>query len=192
MQGTRIATTRGDVAVEDLRIGDPLKTADGRTVAVKWIGIQRIAFPALMHGGLEPVCVSAGALGASVPYRDLYVSADHGLILNDYAVTASALVNGDTIRFAPTSDPFTYYHIETEDHDVILANGVPAETFADVASRTSFDNYHEYADLYGYERTIRESPYPRISTKRLLPIELKQGLPCFERVERTQQTVANR
>ena len=73
-------------------------------------------------------------------------------------------------------DQFTFYHIETEAHDVILANGVPTETFVDAVTRQNFDNYQEYLDLYGAERIIREMDRPRISTQRLVPETIKTRL----------------
>ncbi|MEM9764783.1 MAG: Hint domain-containing protein, partial [Pseudomonadota bacterium] len=97
-----------------------------------------------------------------------------GMVIN-----ASALVNGDTIDFVPMAelaDSFTVYHVETESHDVILANGAPAETFIDVASRRAFDNYQEYLDLYGHERIIQAQPLPRISSARLVPQAIKARL----------------
>ena len=68
------------------------------------------------------------------------------------------------------------YHIETENHEVILANGVPAETFVDVVTRSHFDNYQEYVELYGAPKIIPEMPYPRISSARLLPQAIKDRL----------------
>lgn len=173
--GTLIATPRGERAVEDLAIGDLVTTRQGHAVPVKWVGRQMIKHPVNVTADetLAPVCITAGALGN---HSDLYVSADHGMIVDGLVINASALVNGDTIRFVPTSEmptAFTYYHIETEHHDAILANGAPSETFIDVASRTRFDNYQEYFDLYGTERIIPAQPLPRISSARLVPDAIK-------------------
>ena len=49
-----------------------------------------------------PVCISAGALGNGLPQRDLYLSANHAMVMGDMLVNAGAMVNGDTIRFVPT------------------------------------------------------------------------------------------
>ncbi|MEL7115480.1 MAG: Hint domain-containing protein, partial [Pseudomonadota bacterium] len=127
----------------------------------------------------EPVCITAGAMGGGLPHSDLYVSADHGMVLDGLVINASALVNGDTIRFVSASElprMFIYYHIETEAHDVILANGAAAETFVDAVSRRDFDNYQEYLELYGTERIIPEMPMPRISSQRLVPHATKDRL----------------
>ena len=181
LTGTRIATPSGETAVEDLRIGDVVTTADGRTVEVKWMARQtyrqfrNMALPE-KHA---PVCISAGALGEGLPHSDLYLTADHGMILDDMVVNAGAMVNGDTIRFVPLSEmpsEFTYYHVETEHHDEILANGAASETFIDYVGRKGFDNYLEYLDLYGADRIIPEMKRLRVSAKRLLPPQLAQRL----------------
>ncbi|MGS4981720.1 Hint domain-containing protein [Pseudosulfitobacter sp. RP-4] len=181
LTGTRITTPSGETAVEDLRIGDVVTTADGRAVEVKWMARQtyrqfrNMALPE-KHA---PVCISAGALGHGLPHTDLYLTADHGMILDDMVVNAGAMVNGDTIRFVPLSDmpaEFTYYHVETEHHDEILANGAASETFIDYVGRKGFDNYLEYLDLYGADRIIPEMNRLRVSAKRLLPPQLAQRL----------------
>lgn len=176
--GTQISTPCGDVMVEDLKIGDVVLTTSGAEVPVKRIGRQTIS--KLRHGpARQPVRIRAGALGPGVPQADLVVTADHGMLIDGYVINASALVNNDTIDYVPTDeleDSFTVYHVETEFHDVILANGAPAETFIDVAGREAFDNYQEYLDLYGAERIIPEMAAPRISTARLLPEAVKRRL----------------
>jgi len=73
-----------------------------------------------------------------------------------------------------------YYHIETEAHDVILAEGALAETFIDYADRKAFDNYQDYVDLYGAERIIPEMARPRISSRRLVPDAIKARLGIAE------------
>ncbi|NKX44677.1 Hint domain-containing protein [Roseibacterium sp. KMU-115] len=171
--GTLIATPQAERPVETLQIGDRILTADGRTVPVKWIGRQTVV--GLFAGDrARPVRVAAGALGDGLPRTDLVLTADHALILDGLAINAGALVNGTTIAFDPAPERATYYHIETEDHDVILANGAAAETFVDYVGRQAFDNYAEYVEFYGDERIITEMPLPRISTARLVPPALRK------------------
>lgn len=182
--GTRIATPAGEVAVQDLAIGDLVLTADGRAVPVRWIGQNHIRNSVLLADRKLPVCISAGALAAGVPHSDLYLSADHGMIVDGLVVNAGALVNGGSIRFVPMAEmptEFTYYHIETEAHDEILANGAAAETFVDYIGRKDFDNYAEYVTLYGCDRIIPEMRRTRISAQRQLPQTLRDrlGLPAF-------------
>jgi hypothetical protein len=177
-EDTLISTPDGETAVEALEIGDLVMTADGRSVPVKWIGRQTIL--KLFAGDrARPVRVTAGALGDGVPHRDLVVTSDHALILDGLAITAGALVNGTTILLDPLAavpDRCTYFHVETEGHEVILANGAPAETYVDYAQRSVFDNHAEYVALYGNEPTIAEMPLPRISARRLVPPALRARL----------------
>lgn len=176
---TMIATSAGEVAVQDLQIGDCLITADGAETLVKWVGHRTIMPMFGLAKRNEPVKIAAGALGDNVPARDLVVTADHGMILNDLIINASALVNGTSIRFVKPAEldtHFTVYHIETTAHDAILANGAASETFVDYLTRQSFDNYQEYLDLYGDEQPITEMDRPRVSAARLLPPAIRAWL----------------
>ncbi len=170
--GTAIATPDGRVPVETLQAGDKVLTADGRETEVLWLGRQpvdsRLAHPAKVN----PVRIVAGALGGGLPARDLRLSPDHALAIDDHLINAGALVNGSTIYQERGQMPegFTYYHVETEAHELLLAEGVAAESFIDYASRDSFVNGHER------DRHIAEMALPRISAARLVPDELKARL----------------
>lgn len=174
-EGTLIATPKGETAVEALRIGDLVRTEDGRAVPVKWIGRQTM-LKCFRGARAQLVRIRAGALGN---HSDLDVTGDHGMLVEGHIINASALVNGDTIDWVPlseTPDRFTVYHVETENHDVVLANGAPSETYIDVPARRGFDNYQEYLDLCGMERPTPEMSRPRISSSRLVPPRLKELL----------------
>ncbi|WP_127559313.1 Hint domain-containing protein [Nioella ostreopsis] len=177
--GTGIATPNGEVAVETLAIGDLVLTAEGASVPVKWIGRQTV-FP--MFGPadrLMPVRFAAGSLGDGLPRTDLTVTADHGMLVEDVICHAGALVNGTTITRVPLSEMgerYTVYHVETEAHEIILANGAPAETFIDNVSRRVFDNYAEFEALYGEVPEMEELPYPRAMSARQVPERLRKQL----------------
>lgn len=178
LSGSMIATPQGDARVEDLQIGDLIMSAAGKALPVKWVGRQTVQKQ--RHSlRMQPVRICAGALGDGLPHADLTVTADHGMVIDGYVINASALVNHDTIDFVPMSEleqSFIVYRIETENHDVILANGTPSETFVDAVGRAVFDNYQEYLDLYGVERIVPEMNRPRISAQRLLPAKLRNRL----------------
>lgn len=177
--GTLIATPDGERAVETLEIGDMILTADGRTVPVKWIGLDTVHKLFTPRKEFIPVRVLAGALGNGLPHSDLVLTAAHALVINGLAITAGALVNGSSIINEPYADlpeRVTYYHIETEAHEVVLANGAAAETFVDYVTRRHFDNYAEYEALFGAETTIDEMPLLRISSPRLVPASIRARL----------------
>ncbi|SNR99792.1 Hint domain-containing protein [Antarctobacter heliothermus] len=176
--GTLIATPKGETAVEALRIGDAVLTADGRAVPVLWVGRQTVV-TRLASPRQEPVRIRAGALGPGLPHSDLVVTADHGMLVDGLLINAGALVNGATIRFVPLSemdDRVTYCHIETEVHEAILANGTPSESFVDYAGRHGFDNHADYIARYGADRLIAEMALLRISSRRMLPETVRARL----------------
>lgn len=180
---TDIATASGSVKVQDLAIGDSILTTDGGEVAVLWVGRQKVIGGFAHRPELEPVRIKAGALGDGLPRADLMVSSDHGMVMDGLLINASALVNGTTIAFVPVADlpeGFTYYHIETKNHDIVIANGAASETFVDVPGRAAFDNYKEYIELYGVERIVPEMAMPRITSQRLLPEPLRARLGVTE------------
>jgi len=179
LRGTDIDTPAGHVAVEDMSQGDEILTSDGCVTHVKWIGRQTVSTRFGPAERLRPVRFAAGSLGGGLPLRDLLVTADHGISLDGLICNAGALVNGTTITEVPLAEfdgSYTVYHIETETQDIILAEGVPAETYIDYVGRQAFDNYAEYIALYGEEASITEMPYPCVSSARLLPEEIKRRL----------------
>lgn len=171
-KGTLIATATGEVAVERLRIGNVLRTAMGHGVAVRWIGRQTVATRFRPAERLGLVRFAAGSLGEDLPHTDLTVTADHGMLVDGVICHAGGLVNGTTITNVPLAEmgeSYTVYHIETETHEIILANGAPAETFIDNVSRRAFDNFAEFDALYGDVPEMEELPYPRAMSARQVP-----------------------
>ena len=141
MPGTPAATPEGDAPVESLRAGDLVLTADGRMAPVRWMGRQTISTRFADPLRALPIRITAGALGELMPARDLLLSPDHALLVEGVLVQAGALVNGTTIRReAGVPEVFTYWHVELHDHALVLAEGVPAETFIDNIARLAFDN----------------------------------------------------
>ena len=139
--GTRIATMRGQVAVERLRVGDILKLADGAVQPVLWVGQVEVGVARHPHPEtVRPVLIRAGAFSDGVPLRDLRVSPDHGMLFGDVLVPAVLLVNGASILQEPFWDSITYWHVEVPDHAVILAEGAPAESYLDDGGRRAFDH----------------------------------------------------
>ncbi|WP_306044362.1 Hint domain-containing protein [Nioella sp. MMSF_3534] len=172
LEGTLILTDSGDVAVETISIGDTVITAEGAPASVKWIGRQTVSTAFGPAERLMPVRISAGALGNGLPHTDLTVTADHGMLVDGVICHAGALVNGTTITQVPLAEmgeSYTVYHIETKEHEIILANGAPAETFIDNVSRRVFDNYAEFEALYGDVPEMEELPYPRAMSARQVP-----------------------
>jgi hypothetical protein len=171
-KGSQIATPSGDRPVEALTVGDRVLTLGGRAVEVKWTGRQTVPIRFGPADRLRLVRIATGALGERRPYEPLTVTADHGMLVDGVICHAGALVNGTTITrvtMEEMGESCTVYHIETEAHEIILANGAPAETFIDNVSRRCFDNYAEFEALYGDVPKMQELPYPRAMSARQVP-----------------------
>ena len=178
-EGTLIACPDGEVAVETLKIGDMTLTSDGKSVPIKWIGRQTVMRMFRPAKRLALVRIAAGTLGAGMPHSDLSVTADHALLVDGILCHAGALVNGESIRLVPLAESnscYRIFHIETENHEIILANGAPAETFIDNVSRRSFDNFAEFEALYGDVPEMEALPYPRAMSARQVPAGIRERL----------------
>ena len=176
-RGTRIRTERGEATVEDLTIGDKVMTGSGRARPIKWIGRSNVVTRLCDPLKAWPVRIKAHALAEAVPSRDLLVSPDHALLIDDVLIQAGALVNGNSIvRETNVAETITYFHIELEDHELIFAEDAPAETFVDNVDRLSFDNWAEHEMLYPTGNAIAEMPYPRVKAHRQVPRAIRERL----------------
>ena len=176
LAGTSIATPSGPKNIEDLRAGDLVITAEGQEVAARWIGVQTVSTVFADALRVLPIRIKAGAFAQNVPSRDLLVSPDHALFIDGVLVQAGALVNGLTItREDDLPSTFTYYHLETADHSLILAENTPAETFIDNVDRMAFDNWREHEAL-GEGEPILEMSYPRAKSQRQVPTAIRRRL----------------
>lgn len=140
-RGTLIETVTGPVAVEDLVPGDMVRTLDGKPEPVRWIGSRKVSGDEMdADPSLRPVRLKAGALGAGLPQRDLVVSPQHRILLQDWRaqlmfgetqvlVPAKSLRNDLTIRTDTNHDSVEYFHVLFDDHQVIYTEGIPTESF---------------------------------------------------------------
>ena len=176
MPGTLVATPSGERAVETLAAGELVLTACGRAAPVRWLGRQTVSTRFADPLRVLPVRIAAGALGEGLPRRDLLLSPDHALLVDGALAQAGALVNGATVRReAGVPEVFTYWHVELHDHALVLAEGVPAETFIDNVARLAFDNWAEH-EAAGSEAPIAEMALPRAKSARQLPRATRRRL----------------
>lgn len=137
--GTRITTVDGLVAVEDLQVGDRVRTPlGGIAQPVVWTGALMVA--CAQHPDprrVWPVRIMAGAFGRGRPRRDLFLSPDHAVYVEGVLIPVKLLINFRTVVQVPT-DIISYYHLELPRHDVVLAEGLPTETYLAVGDRSDF------------------------------------------------------
>ncbi len=150
LRGTRILTPAGEVPVEALGIGDAVITRRGGYQRIRWIGRQSYDGRFIRNNADRiPVRIAAGALGAGLPKRDLFVSPGHSMLIGDLLILARNLVNGVTITQDEVPDEVHYYQLEFGAHDCVLAEGSWSESFCDLPGlREQFHNKAEFWQLY--------------------------------------------
>jgi hypothetical protein len=143
-EGTMIMTPRGERAIETLRAGDLVVTASGRGAPfkpVRWVGRRTVDLAAHPDPArAAPILVMPGALGDNTPCRPLRVSPEHALLVEGALIPAALLVDGETIFALPAKGRVTYFHVELEEHDILLAEGAPSESYIDLGNRDAFEN----------------------------------------------------
>ncbi|TGD96202.1 hypothetical protein EU555_24940 [Methylobacterium nonmethylotrophicum] len=60
-------------------------------------------------------------------------------VLDDVLIPVKHLLNDATVAQVPV-DQVTYWHVELDSHDILLAEGLPAESFLDTGVRAGFEN----------------------------------------------------
>ena len=130
-KGTAIRTPRGDVLVEDLRVGDLVTTMDNGPQKIRWINTRSYDARQMQKGShLHPVLIKRGTFGAE---RDLLVSQQHGVLVGqsgDSFARAKHLADAAKgVRIAKGKKSVTYVHLMFDDHQVIFAENVPSESF---------------------------------------------------------------
>ena len=152
--GTRIMTTVGYVAVEALRPGHQALVAGTpqeavRTRPVVWIGHRLIDLTRHPDPDLvRPIRIAANAFSDNEPLRDLLVSPDHAIAVGGLLIPARLLLNGATITRDTHRRTIRYFHIELDRHDILFADGLPAESYLDCGNRGVFENAEAPLELH--------------------------------------------
>ena len=148
--GTRIATPDGEVPVEALREGDLVVTHAGKVRPVVWIGHTHLDFRHHARPeAVRPIRIAPHTFGPGRPARTLVLSPGHALFLHGVLVDVEKLVNGVTIVQDRGIGSVTYFHVELEEHDVLIAEGMPAESYLDTGNRHQFMNDGNIVALHG-------------------------------------------
>jgi antigen 43 len=86
-----------------------------------------------------PVHFKKDSLGHGLPFKDLEVSQQHRIIRNHKFEVCKDIPNDHNIfkysylhpRYFRTKEKLTYYHLECEEHSIIMVNGILTETLLD-------------------------------------------------------------
>jgi len=158
--GTMIEVQGGVKAVEDLQVGDLVRTKDSGFQPVRWIASRTLnASDFNADAALRPIRIKAGAFGKAKPSNDLRVSQQHCLLLDDWRcellfgedeilAPAMALLNDDTITVDRSDADMTYYHFMFDRHEIVYSNGVESESFHPAFAGVSALDEHKRDELF--------------------------------------------
>ncbi|MGR3815543.1 MAG: Hint domain-containing protein [Cognatishimia activa] len=140
VSGTMIETPEGAKPIETLCAGDLVTCGEGQTKPLAYVLKRAFSERQLERNEkLRPVRITAGAIGLGVPKRDLLVSRQHRMLVKskisknkfgqeDALVAAIKLTILPGIFLEPNIQDTTYYHLGFEDHEIVFAEGAPAES----------------------------------------------------------------
>ena len=122
-------------------VGDMVVTASGEHRPVRWLGHRKLDCTRQTNPELFwPVRITANAFGPSLPARDLLVSPGHAIcvdVIGEILIPVLSLVNGATVAQVQL-DVVTYWHVELDSHDLVLAEGLVSESYNDIGNRAFF------------------------------------------------------
>jgi len=179
LKDTLILTPEGKKKIQELNINDEILNHDQKSIKIKWIGKQ-IINPVFAKLNKElPIKISANAIDINIPERDLFLSPDHSIFLEGLMINAKALVNGHTIyQVSEWKDDVEYYHIMTENHEIIYSEGVPSETLHlnDEIQLNKFINAYELKEAFPNRLFMERINLPFIQYPRQVPQFIKNKL----------------
>jgi len=141
IEGTLITTSSGEHPVERLEIGTTIPTViGGQNAPIIWIGHRTVDCRRHKNPkSVWPVRIRRHAFGPNRPHADLVLSPDHAVFVEGVLIPVRYLIDGASI-VQEQVEKVIYYHVELDRHDVLLAHGLPVETFLDTGNRGAFAN----------------------------------------------------
>ena len=117
--------------MEAIRPGDRVTTRDNGAQRVLWAGFRAVGTAEqIADPKLRPVLIRAHALGPGLPARDLRVSRQHRLWVDGRLVAAAKLLGRPGIARDDRCAPVSFHHLLCAGHEILFANGAPAESLA--------------------------------------------------------------
>ncbi len=137
-QGTLIQTETGQVAVEDLKPGDMIATADGGLQPLMWAGTMTV-YPNHLELGV-PSCrlfrITDGSFGHDRNAPDLMVGPAARILPGALAIDSSSpllapedLADGQSVIAINPMSQVRTFHLALASHRLIRANGVLVESY---------------------------------------------------------------
>lgn len=129
VEGTLIATSKGEMSIELLKVGDLVITKDNGAQAIRWIGVRHLTQSDLIETRQHPVEFKPGSMGLGKPARSLKVSPQHRLlIVGDILAPARGLTDMPKVKVMKGCRSVRYFHILLSSHEIIYAEGAQTES----------------------------------------------------------------
>ena len=174
LEGTMIASPKGLIAVEHIQEGDQIITyLDGKEKPspVIWVGHRTIKVKTTLNdeNAGYPVRIIKNAITDGVPFKDMLITAEHCMFFKNHFIPVRMLINGSTIFYDHSIKEYTYYHIETEEHAIIKADGALTESYLDTGHRSVFNHDQKVISIINRGKSWNiDSAAPLGTTKELV------------------------
>ncbi|MEO9652223.1 MAG: Hint domain-containing protein [Roseobacter sp.] len=183
--GTMIVTENGEIPVEWLAVGDRVLTRDHGFQPVQEVVRTKLAQVHFNNHPNEcPICIPAGTLGAGCPTHDLFLAAQHGVLVRS-SVTEKRIASREVfapanawsdIGVAKTITPdgdFMMTDVIFSSHEVILAHGAWVESTIVDGKRAALRSIKSgvlIADSTGIDKNRMQSARLRLSRKQTVTL----------------------
>lgn len=121
----------GDLIITNGEISEVIGIGVGTTKVINNVPLDLSGYP---------VCITKNAFGDNKPNKDIHLTPEHSVYINDYLIPIRLLVNGMSIYYDTEIESFEYYHIVCEEHSVVDVNGLDAETYHNTGNSLKFKN----------------------------------------------------
>ncbi|CAK7193077.1 hypothetical protein COMNV_01290 [Commensalibacter sp. Nvir] len=194
LAGSMIHTPTGTVPVETLKPHDTVISyinGNEEVQPIIWVGSKEVTvrpdYPDDQAG--YPICILKDAIADNLPSKNMWITAEHCLFFNGKFVPARMLVNNTSIFYDYSITAYTYYHIKTQNHSVIKADGMLTESYLDTGNRVGFDQKNTAVPVSIHNRHLtweHDAAAPLDTTKEFVePI-------FFSILARTQNLLENK
>ncbi len=162
VEGTRLVTGKGRIAVEFLRPGDSVWTLDRGMQTLRWVGRRKIL---LTDDNTEdrPIIVQPDALRMGSPTQPTHVAPDHLLLVDDWRaqlyfnatsvlIEAQMLVDGTWLMRDEACREVTYIYLDFDEIEVVEAS---TQSLQGSAVSVQPDAHGNYADFLAASQLSR-------------------------------------
>jgi len=108
-----------------------------------------------------------------MPHADLLLSPDHAIFVDGRLICARQLINDTTIRQERGGTAVEHFHIELDAHGILLAEGLPAESYLNTGNHGFFANSDE--PLVLHPELTDETDYPTREAASCAPFVWDEG-----------------